>query len=106
VWGKDNTPPEIRWTKVTGDNCVQVKVRDGSNIKSVKAHFVAGDDQQRTFDIVLNDEGINGDRVKNDRLFSGIAPKQKFGLFRMDVEATDAYGNRIFKNFEKLDSFH
>ena len=69
-------------------------------------HFVSADDQQRTFDIVLNDEGINGDRIKNDRLFSGMAPKQKFGLFRLDVEAYDAGGNRTFKNFERLDFFH
>ncbi len=106
VSGKDNTPPEIRWTKVTGDNCVQVKVRDGSNIKSVKAHFVLADDQQRTFDIVLNDEGLNGDRIKNDRLFCGTAQKQKFGLFRMEVEAIDEAGNRTIKNFERLDVFH
>lgn len=106
VSGKDNTPPEIRWTKVTGDNCVQIKVRDGSGIRSVKVHFVSADDPQRTFDIVLNDEGINGDRIKNDRLFSGMAPKQKFGLFRMDVEAIDSAGNRTFKNFERIDFFH
>jgi hypothetical protein len=106
VSGKDNTPPEIRWTKVNGDNCVQVKVRDGSAVISVKVHFVSADNQQRTFDIVLNDEGMNGDRIKNDNLFSGIAPKQKFGLFRMDVEAIDAAGNRTFKNFERLDFFH
>ncbi len=106
VSGKDNTPPEIRWTKVNGDNLIQVKVRDGSAIRSVKVHFVSADDQQRTFDVILNDEGLNGDRIKDDKLFSGMAPKQKFGLFRMDVEAIDAIGNRTFKNFERLDYFH
>lgn len=101
VSGNDNTPPGIRWTNVSGDNTVQVKVRDGSEIKSVKVHFISCDDQQRTFDVILNDDGNNGDRIKNDRLFSTRVTDQKFGIFNMEVEATDSEGNRAVKKFER-----
>jgi len=94
VTGKDITPPVIRWADVSGDNTVQVKAFDGSEIKEVKAIFTDKDDPKRTIEIVLNDEGKEGDRIEADRLFSLKIPEQKFGQFKMEIEVTDSFGNR------------
>ncbi len=102
VSGQDNTPPEIRWINVTGDNTVQVKVKDGTGIKSAKARFTSNEQDTRVFEIDLNDEGKDGDMIKNDNLFSGIAPIQNFGLFSMEIEVVDIFENKTIKKFDKL----
>src|SRR5436190_6951295 len=42
--GTDATPPQISWVHVTGDDIIQVKVYDGSKIRSVKAKFILKED--------------------------------------------------------------
>jgi len=106
VSGQDNTSPEIRWINVTGDNTVQVKIRDGAGIRSARARFTSGGEDGRVFEADLNDEGRDGDRIKNDGLFSATVPKQNFGLFRMEVETIDIFGNRTIKKFDRLFVFH
>ncbi len=102
VTGKDNTPPVIRQAYVSGDNTVQVKVMDGSEIKHVKVRFIAANDPERIFEVVLNDAGSDGDRIIDDRLFSKKIPEQNFGQYRMEIEAIDSFGNTEAKKFESL----
>jgi len=94
VTGKDNTPPVIRWANVSGDNTVQVRAFDGSVIKQVRIRFTEKDDPERTIEALLNDDGREGDRSANDRLFSKKIPEQKFGQFKMEIEAIDSFGNK------------
>jgi poly(3-hydroxybutyrate) depolymerase len=106
VAGKDITPPIIQWAKVTGDNSVLVKACDGSGIKTIKVRFTASDDPKRTFEATLNDDGIDGDRARDDLLFSKRMPEQRFGLFLMEIDATDLFGNKSTKKQEPLYVFH
>jgi hypothetical protein len=106
VNGKDITPPVIRKVSVSGDNTVEVKAYDGSEIKKLKVRFTAEKDPSRTFEVVLNDEGMDGDRVENDQLFCKKLSEQKFGIFLMEVEVTDLFGNTTTKKPEGKFVFH
>jgi poly(3-hydroxybutyrate) depolymerase len=106
VTGKDLTPPVIRQAGVSGDNTVEVKAYDGSVIKQIKARFTAVKDPSRTFEVVLNDEGREGDRVEKDLLFSKKMPEQSFGLFNMEIETVDSYGNTGTRKADGIYVFH
>jgi hypothetical protein len=106
VSGKDITPPVIRWAKVSGDNAVHVKAFDGSEIKTIKVRFTSMDDPKRIIEAVLNDDGTEGDHAPDDHLFSKRLPEQRFGLFRMEIEATDLFGNKGTDRQEPVYVFH
>jgi hypothetical protein len=74
-----------------------VKVYDGSKIQSVKATFILKEDPEKSFEIELKDDGLAEDRVKEDRLFSKKIPEQKFGFYRVVVEAIDSFGNKTIE---------
>jgi poly(3-hydroxybutyrate) depolymerase len=95
VQGKDNTPPKISWVHIPGDNIIQAKVYDGSKIQYVKAKLIAKDDPAKSFEVELKDDGIAEDRVEADNVFSKKIPEQKFGIYRVVLEAMDSFGNKI-----------
>jgi S-formylglutathione hydrolase FrmB len=97
VRGKDSTPPDLGWVQVPGDNVVQVKLSDGSAIQSAKARLILKEDPSKHFEIELKDNGQSGDRASGDNVFSASVPDQKFGIYRVIVEATDAFGNTLIK---------
>ena len=97
VQGKDATPPQISWVDIPGDNIIYVKVYDGSKIHSVKATFILKEDPKKLFEIELKDDGLAEDRVKEDRLFSKKITEQKFGFYRVVVEAIDSFGNKTIE---------
>jgi hypothetical protein len=103
VTGKDTTPPAIGWVHVSGDNCIQAKVYDGSKIQSVKAGLIAKDDPTKSFDVELKDDGKSGDRVEADNVFSKTIPEQRFGIYSVVLEAIDSFGNKTIE--EVPDSF-
>jgi len=45
----------------------------------------------------LKDDGLAEDRVEGDRVFSKKIPEQKFGFYRVVVEAIDSFGNKIIE---------
>jgi Putative esterase len=94
VKGKDNTPPIIGWVRIPGDNIIQAKVYDGSKIQSVKAKFILRDDPKKSFEVELNDGGTGGDRAEADNVFSKKIPQQKFGFYKVIIEAVDSFGNK------------
>jgi len=51
------------------------------------------DDPGLYLELELNDDGVEGDRVAGDNVFSKMIPEQKFGLYTLDVEASDIFGN-------------
>jgi hypothetical protein len=106
VTGKDSAPPVIRWATVSGDNTVQVKAFDGSAIKQVVCKFTAIRDPQKSLEVILNDDGIEGDRTAQDGLFSRKLPEQKFGLFHMEIEARDTFDNKRSEKQDGVFVFH
>ena len=101
VSGKDTTPPVIGRVQVTGDNVLQVKLYDGSKVRKVKATLTDEKDPKKTVESVLNDDGHAGDRAANDLVFSSGIPSQVFGIFRLVVEAEDAFGNKAVEEVEE-----
>ncbi|MBK8503808.1 MAG: hypothetical protein IPL46_17305 [Saprospiraceae bacterium] len=93
IVGSDQTPPQIAWVQIPADNLLQVKLHDGSVIDRVQATFI--DKDKNTFDLTLNDRGIDGDAVGSDNVFCGLVPKQKFGFYRLILEAEDSFGNKV-----------
>jgi enterochelin esterase-like enzyme len=99
VIGKDQTPPKLDWVKITGDNILQAKIMDGSKISGVKAKLIPKNDPAKFFDVELKDNGLGGDRVENDQIFSTIIPQQKFGIYRVVIEAKDTFGNLMVEEY-------
>ena len=93
IEGSDKTAPQIGWIQIPANNVLQVKLYDGSVIESVHATFI--DKDKNTFDFILNDQGIDGDSVESDNVFCALVPKQKFGFYRLILEATDSFGNKV-----------
>ncbi len=102
VSGEDNTPPQIQWVKVTGDNTIKVKVIDGGKIEKVKANLKSKSGAGKYPEFVLNNDGIDGDKIKDDNVFSTKIPEQKFSLYNVEIEAADIFGNDIVKNFSDV----
>ena len=103
IKGKDTTPPAIEDVQLTGDNVFSVKLYDGGQIRQVRATLTDEKDPAKNVTIQLTDDGLNGDRVANDRVFSQTVPGQVFGIFKGAVDAEDAFGNT--KHFEALRTF-
>ena len=87
VNGTDTTPPTVQWVKGSGDNVIEAKVYDGGKIQTVKAKLISGDNPEKILEIELKDEGNN--------IFSRKIPDQKFGLYSVEIEALDSFGNRV-----------
>ena len=97
VTGKDQTPPVIGGARVSGDNIIHVSLYDGSAIQSVTATFIFIERNHHSFSLTLKDDGTDGDDVAGDQVFSKIVPGQQFGFYRLVIEATDAYGNKVLE---------
>lgn len=95
VKGSDVTSPQITWIHVTADNIIQVKVYDGSEIRTVTAKFISKEDAGKSFEVSLKDDGVAEDRVEGDHVFSKKIAEQKFGFYKVTIEAIDSYGNRV-----------
>ena len=103
IKGKDKTAPKIKWTKIAGDNIIQVRIYDGSKIKNVKAMLVSKNDPAISFEVELKDDGTTGDKAEGDNVFSKKIQERKFGFYRVVIEATDFFGNKAI--VEALDEF-
>ena len=106
VKGKDSTPPVIGSIQVTGDNVLQAKIYDGSKVGAVKATLIDEKDPKKSIEIKLTDDGQAGDRSENDRVFSQKIPFQIFGIFRVVIEAGDAFGNKTVLESKDLFVLH
>ena len=107
ITGEDKTPPQIRWADIQGDNILQVNVIDGGDIAYVKAALIYKKSNYTRYThenlaLSLNNDGIDGDRIPGDYVFSVKIPEQRFGLFTVDIEAEDIFGNRGEKSFNEL----
>ena len=103
VAGKDNTPPQMHWVRIPGNNVIQAKLYDGSVITNVKAKLTNKDHQDKNFDAALLDNGTDGDMNAGDNVFSMQIPERRFGLYTVEITATDSSGNSA--NYKQPDIF-
>jgi hypothetical protein len=97
VIGKDKTAPKIKWVKISGDNIIQARIYDGSKIQNVKAILISKNDPAISFEVELKDDGAGGDKAEGDNVFSKEIPGQKFGFYKVVIEATDSFGNKLIE---------
>ena len=97
VQGRDTSPPQMGWVDIPGDNIIHVKVYDGSKIQSVKARLILKENPGKSFEVELKDDGLAEDSAGGDRVFSKKIPEQKFGFYRVVVEAIDSFGNKMIE---------
>ena len=93
VSGKDITPPVIEWIKVAGDNTIQVKAIDGSEVMKVRAVLSHTSDPLKSFESELRNDGMNGDRAATDNIFTFRIPVRGFGFYKAEISAADSFGN-------------
>lgn len=106
VKGKDSTPPVIDRVQVTGDNVLQAKIYDGSKVGQVKVTLIDEKDPKKILQANLTDDGQGGDRAPGDQVFSLKIPSQVFGIFRVKIEAKDAFGNKSVEEREEQFVLH
>ncbi|MBK8884954.1 MAG: hypothetical protein IPN67_22180 [Bacteroidales bacterium] len=95
--GSDNTPSDMQWLRITGDNVIQAMISDGSAIRNVKARLILKAKPDKYLEFELRDDGSNGDVSASDNVFSCKVPEQRFGLYSVEVTAIDSYGNSMVK---------
>ena len=98
ITGEDHTAPMVRLVQLTGNNTLQARIYDGGKIQYAKAILRLKDDPGQYFEVELNDDGAAGDRAAGDNVFSKEIPEQKFGLYTVEIEAADIYGNIRVEN--------
>jgi poly(3-hydroxybutyrate) depolymerase len=108
VEGTDQTPPELKWVKMFGDNSIHANLYDGGEIKTVRAKFTLtktpdmAKDPVKYFEVELYDNGKEGDRTNSDRVFGRKINEKGFGLYKVQIEAEDVYGNKMVKDWDEV----
>lgn len=93
VSGKDQTPPQLAWKQISGDNIYQLRLFDGGRIAAVELCVWPEKEPDARLCFALNDEGISGDRAAGDAVFSAKLTVPSFGLYQAEIIARDSYGN-------------
>ncbi|RIH62817.1 hypothetical protein D1164_22930 [Mariniphaga sediminis] len=106
VEGTDTTSPELEWVKVLGDNIICAKFYDGGPIISANAKLTLKENPEQSFDIELYDNGEEGDLNNSDRVFSRKIEERGFGLYQIQVEAKDIFGNKMIKEHPEIIILH
>ncbi len=112
IEGNDKTPPELQWVKMYGDNTIHASLFDGGEISEVRARFTLTDTPSmagtpvKTFDIELFDNGMNGDRTSSDSVFGSKIKEMGFGLYKVQIEAKDIFGNKMIKDWDEVMVVH
>jgi pimeloyl-ACP methyl ester carboxylesterase len=90
VQGRDQTPPQVRWAKFSGWNRLEAEVRDGGKVRSAHATLRNGDVILKA---PLNDQGLDGDLVSGDGVFTGLLPNPAPGSYVLSISSDDEFGN-------------
>lgn len=112
IEGKDKTPPVVQWVKLNGDNTIHVCLYDGGGIAAVRAKFSLTSIPDMAlkpveeFEIELFDNGEQGDRTGSDNIFGRRIQEKGFGLYKVQIEAEDAFGNRMVEEWEEVMVLH
>ena len=98
--------PELEWVKLSGDNTLKAKIYDGGKIASVKARFRLKENPEKSFEIKLNNTGVAGDLTEVDFVFSSKIQAMGFGLYQVEIEAVDIFGNKMIKEWPETLVLH
>ncbi|GJM29774.1 MAG: hypothetical protein DHS20C17_24090 [Cyclobacteriaceae bacterium] len=104
VTGKDQTPPQLAWARVTGDNALMARIFDGAEVTRVHAKLIPVSGvieldymevpvPTDTIKIELNDQGISGDVVPGDFVFSNQIEEQSGNFYQVEINVEDRFGN-------------
>lgn len=95
ITGSDQTPPRLKWADITGNNIIRASVYDGGSVQDVQVILRSRDNPESILKFNLRNDGSGGDMVSGDRVFSKKIPDQLFGLYHIEVIATDFFGNEM-----------
>jgi S-formylglutathione hydrolase FrmB len=104
VKGKDETPPQMQWLQVVTNDRIEARVYDGSgidkvtitfvpNVKASTIKYVNWDEVPEAFEVELADNGLNGDVVKGDGVYSRKIENQPSYFYNIEVKTIDSEGN-------------
>lgn len=103
VSGSDETPPQLAWVKVAGDNILRAKFFEGGEITMVEAMISSEKNPSEEIRELLNDHGIDGDQISKDRIFSKKINVNEFGPYKVKLRVSDEKGNE--QTIEVPDTF-
>lgn len=106
IQGKDQTPPQVEWVKVSEDNTIKVKIYDGAKISAVKANFYPKDEQKTPFSIELPPSKPKGYRLESNLIFTEKISEKGFGLYQVEIEAEDTYKNKTIEEWPETVVIH
>ncbi|MBR9776684.1 MAG: hypothetical protein GYB55_17345 [Cytophagales bacterium] len=105
VQGEDKTTPEVQWVQVLNDELIEARIYDGTSVdkvmltltpnegKSTLKH-VSWDLVPTTFSIELKDDGLAGDAVKGDGVYSVRISGKPTYFYDLSFEISDSLGNQ------------
>jgi hypothetical protein len=93
VSGKDHTSPQMSWINIADDNIIQIKLYDGGEVSKAKATLQLVDNPDSEFRVDLNDQGMEGDNIAGDQVFSKKITVPKFGVYQISIAVSDDLGN-------------
>src|SRR5690606_26984387 len=94
VTGEDKTAPQLDWALVSQGNIFQTKIYDGGQISEVSLTLRFGQDPQKQWDFLLNDNGKSGDKNAGDGIYSQKIEVPEFGPYEAEISVSDIDGNR------------
>ena len=105
VAGKDTTPPQIQWLQALTNDRIEARIYDGLSIDKAMLSFTPNTEKSaighidwegvpKGFTVELVDNGLNGDAVKGDGIFSRKIENQPAYFYDLRLELVDAVGNR------------
>ncbi len=105
VVGEDTTPPQIQWLQVLTNDRIEARIYDGLSTDKVAITFAPNTKKStiehidwekvpEKFTIELVDNGLNGDAVKGDGIFSRKIENRSSYFYDLKLEMVDTKGNR------------
>lgn len=105
VIGKDTTPPQVQWLQALTNDRIEARIYDGLSIDKAILRFMPNKEKSTIeyidwegvpegFTVELVDNGLNGDAVKGDGIFSRKIENQPAYFYDLRLEMVDAVGNR------------
>jgi S-formylglutathione hydrolase FrmB len=94
IEGKDETPPQLDFTQIRGNNIFQAKFHDGGEIVHAEVVIQYKDNLENTYVFEMNDGGLTGDRTAGDGVYSHNIKVPAFGVYEAQVKVMDSLGNK------------
>lgn len=106
VSGEDRSPPQLDWFRLAGDNIFQARFYDGGKIKSATLRLRPEKKSDSVLVFDLTDDGLSGDRVADDQVFSKKVQVSTFGLYNGQLSVEDHAGNESLMDLPNHLVFH